>query len=151
MKDISSLDKSKHVITGNCINKESVYYTALFGAAFIVSIVLMVIAIIQENRGLKIYSAFLIPAFLICTAIAARFACISKNKIYMKSGNLVIKSFFITRKFKMSNIKKLTSAQFGKEGLTSIKINYCNKTFKYTFKNITKDDTAIIKRAISNS
>lgn len=151
MKDISSFEKTKDVIAGRHISKESIYYTVLFGIALIVSVALMIVACAQDNKGLKIYAAVLIPLFVLATSVSARFTCISKNKIYIKNGSIVIKSFFVTRKFNISEIKKLTSAQFGKEGLTSIKLKYREKTFKYTFKSLTKEDVAKIRHTLSKN
>lgn len=150
MKDISSIEKSKDVITGFGVNKESVYYICLFGAASITSLVLLIISYIQRNSGLKIYSWILLPVFIICTAIAARYTFVSKNKIYVQNGVLVIKSFFITRKFEIEKIKKLTSATNNKDGITIINITYGTKTVNYKYKSITKEEVAHLRHATSS-
>lgn len=149
MKDISSIEKSKDVIKGLEINRESVYYTALFGAASVVSLVLLIISYVQRNAGLKIYSWILLPIFLIGTLAAARYAFVSKNRIYTKCGVLVIKSFFITRHFEIAKIEKLTAAKFGDKGLASVNITYGEKSFKYTFKDCSKEEINELRRLTS--
>ena len=140
-------NESKETIIGLKINRESIYYTALFSLAFLASIALLIFGKLQFNDGLVIYASVLMPVFLICAVIAARFTCVTKDKIYIADGTLVIKKFFITRKFKTSEIKKLTSAQYA-GGLTSLNIKYNGKTYNYSFKNLTKDDVTKIRHAI---
>ena len=82
MKKNLTKENTKDVIRGSRLSRESIYYTALFGVAFIVSIALLLIAIKQSNTGLIIYSSILIPVFLISSIIAARFIALNKNKIY---------------------------------------------------------------------
>ena len=139
--------ENKDVIIGFKANRESIYYTSLFSVAFAASILLLIFGKTQNNKGLVTYASVLIPVFLISALIAARFTCVGKNKVYLTKNTLVIKTFFITRKFKTSEIKKLTSAQYG-DGCTSLNIKYHQKTYKYNFKNITKDDVSKIKHAI---
>lgn len=141
--------EKKDVIAGLNINKESVYYSALFGLAFFVSIALLVIAKTQNNKGLIIYSAVLIPLFFISAVIATRFACISKNKIHVNNGKLVIKTFFLTRRLKVSDIKKMTCAQLGDKGMTSLKFTMRNKVIRYKFKNFTKEESLHLRHSIS--
>lgn len=139
--------ENKDVIIGFKANRESIYYTSLFSVAFAASILLLIFGKTQNNKGLVTYASVLIPVFLISALIAARFTCVGKNKVYLTKNTLVIKTFFITRKFKTSEIKKLTSAKYG-DGCTSLNIKYHQKTYKYNFKNITKDDVSKIKHAI---
>ena len=147
MKDKNKV--KKEVITGFFVNRESIYYSVLFTLAFMVSIALLVIAKSKSNKGLVIYSAILIPLFFIATAVAIRCVCISKNKIHVKGGKLVIKTFFITRRIPISAIKKLTVAQFGDKNLTSVKLSLRDKAFRYKFKSFTKEEAAHLRRAIS--
>ena len=149
MKDISKIKKSKDVITGHSINKESVYYICLFGAAVITALILLIIAYIQRNSGLKIYSWILLPFFSLCTAIAARYTYVGKSKIYVLDGVLVIKSFFATRKFRIEKIEKLTSATNNKDGVTALNIGYKGKVINYKFKTITKEEIAHLRHATS--
>lgn len=148
MKDISALSNSKNVIAGEKVSREGIYYASLFGAALITSIVLLIISIVKHNKGLTVYSSILIPVFLIAGLAAARYIMMSKDTVYLKDGNLVIKSFFTTRKFKISEITKLTAAQNGNDGPTSVNITYGEKTYYYKL-NITKEQTADIKRSVS--
>lgn len=149
MKDISSIEKSKDVISGLHVSKEGLYYIALFGAASITAAVLLIIAYVQHNSPLKIYSFVLLPLFLILTAVAARFTYVTKNRVYVKDGTLVIKSFFLTRKLKTEKIDKLTAAKNGETEITSVNITYCTKTYKYKFKNFTKEDISHLRRVTS--
>lgn len=149
MKDISSIKKSKETIIGLRVNKESLYYSILFGVATLVAIVLMIFAFSHNNPGLKIYSCILTPIFAVLSAIAIRFTVMSKDKIHVVDGVLVIKSFFCTRKIKVADIEKLTAAKFGTKGLTSVNITYCGKTAKYIYKNMTKEEIALLRRSTS--
>ena len=149
MKDISSIEKSKDVVLGLCINRESVYYSALFGTASLTALVLLIISYAQRNAGLKIYSWILLPVFVICTAIAARYAFVSKNKIYAQCGTLVIKSFFVTRKYEIAKIDKLTAATNNKDGVTSVNVIYGRSTHNYKYKSITKEEIAHLRRVTS--
>ena len=149
MKKNLTNENTKNVIRGERLSRESIYYTSLFGLAFIVSLVLLFIAIKQGNNGLIIYSSILIPVFLISALVAARFTVLSKNKIYVDNGILVIKTFFATKKFKTADIKKFTSAQH-ENNVTAIKITYQNKVHKFNFKNFTKEEITHMKRAIKN-
>jgi hypothetical protein len=149
MKKNLTKENTKDVIKGFRLSRESLYYAILFGVAFAVSLVLLFIAIKQENKGLIIYSSILIPIFLISASVATRFTVLSKNKIYVDNGILVIKTFFATKKFKTADIKKLTSAQHEKN-ITAIKITYQNRVHKFNFKNFTKEDLTHMKRAIKN-
>jgi hypothetical protein len=149
MEDISQIEKTKDVIKGFKVSRESIYYTSLFGVAFIVSIVLAFIGKAQHNKGLVVYASVLIPLFLIAASVSARFISLSKNTIYVQDGVLVIKTFFATRHFEIDQIKKLTSATSGTDGITSINVTYHEKTVRYKFKNLTKDEAMQIKRAVS--
>ncbi len=151
MKDITSIAKSKEVITGLRVNRESVYYTALFGAAFLLSVALLIISLVQENKGLTIYASVLVPLFLVASLVAARSVCVSKNKIYVRRGVLVIKSFFCTRRIEIASIERLTAANFGNKGQTSVNVTYGNKTAKYIFKNLTKEEIAHLRRATARN
>jgi hypothetical protein len=149
MKDISSIEKSKDVVYGLGVNRESIYYTALFGAASLTALVLLIISYAQKNTALKIYAWVLLPIFAICTVIAARYSFQSKNKVYVQCGVLVIKSFFITRKFEIMKIEKLTAATNNKDGVTTVNICYGGRTFNYKFKSMTKEEIAHLRRVIS--
>ena len=151
MKNTKGNKNSKEVILGFRVSRESIYYTSLFGVAFIISLVLLCIAVSRHNKALTIYAAILVPLFIVTASIAARFTCLSKNKIHVKDGFLVIKTFFVTRRFKIAEIKKITSAQSGSDSATSLKITYRDKTFKYTFKNFTKEQASQLKRAVKNN
>ena len=147
MKKNLTKENTKDVIRGSRLSRESIYYTALFGVAFMVSIALLLIAIKQSNTGLIIYSSILIPVFLISSIIAARFIALNKNKIYVENGTLVIKTFFANRTFKTANIQKFTSANH-ENNVTAIRITYHNKVHKFSFKNFTKEEITHMKRAI---
>ena len=149
MKDISSIEKSKDVVYGLGVNKESVYYTALFGAASLTALVLLIISYAQRNTALKIYAWILLPIFAICTVIAARYSFQSKNKIYAQSGVLVIKGFFATKKFEIAKIEKLTAATNNKNGVTTVNVFYAGRTYNYKLKSMTKEEIAHLRRATS--
>ena len=147
MKKNSSSKCERDVIVGHNISKETVYYTALFGAAMIVALVLLFISISQKNTGLTIYSSILIPVFLTSTAISLRFVLIGKEKMYVEDGVLVIKKFFSTKKHSIDKIEKLKVTTNHEKDNTVVKITYKNETVKYIFKNFTKEDGAHLKSA----
>ncbi|MBQ7344007.1 MAG: hypothetical protein IJW53_04500 [Clostridia bacterium] len=149
MKDISSIERSKDVVYGLGVNRESVYYSILFGAASITALVLLIISYAQKNTALKIYAWILLPIFLVCTVIAARYAFASKNKIYAQCGVLVIKSFFITRKFKIASIEKISAATNNKSGVTTVNVFYDKRTYNYKLKSMTKEEIAHLRRVTS--
>lgn len=149
MKDNREKENTKDVIAGLRVNRESIYYTSLFGAAFIVSLVLLCIAISQHNKALTIYASVLVPVFLISTLIAVRFTCFTKNRIHIKDGTLVIKTFFTTRKFSIKEIKKITFPHSEGDYVTLVNITYYGKTFRYNFKNLKKEDAMRLKHMAS--
>lgn len=149
MKDISQIEKSKNVIKGFKASRESIYYTCLFGVAFAVSVALAFIGKAQQNKALVVYACILIPLFLISTCVAVRFVFLTKNTVYTKDGVLVIKTFFTTRRFKISDIEKLTSTTSGADGITTMNVTYRSKTVRYKFKKFTKDEAQQIRRAAS--
>lgn len=147
MKEITK--NKKNVIAGKRLSRESLYYSILFGMGAVAAAVLLYLGITKHNKGLIIYSGILIPVFLIGTLIAVRFVLVSKNTVYSTDEVLVVKAFFITRKFKVAEIEKLTAAQSGVDGITSVNITYRGKTAHYRFKDLTKDDVSSLRRATS--
>lgn len=147
MKDISSMEKSKEVISGLRANRESLYYTILFGAASIVAVVLLIVAFVQKNSPLKVYTYIMLPVFALATTAAARYTFVSKDRIYTKCGVLVIKSFFITRRFKIENIDRLTAATNNKDNVTTVNVVVGDRTASYKFKNMSKEEIAHLRRA----
>lgn len=141
--------QTKDVITGRRINRETIYYAALFTLALAASIVLLISAKVKNNKGLLIYSAILIPVFAICVISAVRAAYVSKNRMYVKGEVLIIKSFFYTRKIKINAIKRLTVTKGKKDGFTSIKLSLRDKTVRYSFKDFSKEDSAHLRNSIS--
>ena len=139
----------KEVIAGAKINRESLYYTVLFSIGSIVSAVLIYLGLTKPNKGLMIYSIVLTPIFLAVALVCARLTCISKNTVHTRSGKLVIKTFPITRKYVVADIKKITVARNGADGITSVNITYHRRTFNLRLKKITKEEAACIKRAAS--
>ena len=139
----------RDVILGKKINRETVYYTALFGAATITALILLFIAYSQGNKELKIYSYVLAPLFFAATAVSARYTCFTKDRIHAQDGVLVIKTFFRTRKLKIAKIEKLTALKSGDDKRTSVKITYLGKVLNYKFKNITKEEVAHLRRTTS--
>ena len=140
----------KETIAGAKINRESLYYTVLFGIGAIVSAILIYIGVAKHNKGLMIYSIVLAPILLALALVFARVTCVSKNTVYKKNDRLVIKSFLITRKFITKDIKKITVAQNGADGITSVNVKYQRRTYNFRLKKITKEEAACIKRAASD-
>ena len=138
---------NKNVIAGEKVSNEGIYYASLFGAALITSIILLIISTQKIYRGLTIYSAILIPVFAIACIAAARYITVSKNTVYLCDGNLVIKSFFVTRSFKINDIKKMNVTYNEVVKRAHVKINYEAKNYEYKL-NLTKEQTASLKRAV---
>ena len=115
----------------------------------VVAAVLLYLGKTKANKGLTVYSAILIPVFAVCSLLAVRAACVSKNRIYRKCDKLVVKSFFLTRHFIVSDIERLTAAHNEKTGITSVNITYRGKTAKYRSKSLKKEEIAHLRRAAS--
>ena len=137
----------KEIITGFRVNLESVYYAVLFTLGAIAASVLTYIGNSKNNKGLVTYSAILIPIFAICALVAIRFALVSKNTIYKKSYMLVMKTFFFTFRIPIYEIERLTAAQNGATGITSVNLTYRGKTVNFEFKKISKEEVAHLRRA----
>ena len=114
------------------------------------SAILIYIGVAKHNKGLMIYSIVLAPILLALALVFARLTCVSKNTVYKKNDRLVIKSFPITRRFVTKDIKKITVAQNGADGITSVNVKYQRRTFNFRLKRITKEEAACIKRAASD-
>ena len=139
----------KEVIYGKRINRESFYYGALFGAGAIVSAVLCYIGKTKANKGLMSYALVLLSIFLVATLVSARFAAVSANTVHKKDGKLTVKTFFCTRRFDIDKIERVTVAQNGESGKTSVNITYGGKVVNYRFKSFTKEEVSHLRRATS--
>ena len=149
MKENSSKEGFKEVLYGQRVNKESVYYSALFGAASITSLVLLIIAYAQRNTDLKIYSYVLLPMFILCTATAVRYTLMCKDRIYVKDGVLTVKSFFVNRHFEIGRIEKVTAVSPDDGKPTTVKIIYGNQSYRYSLVNFGKEDISRLKKITS--
>ena len=149
MKNIFKSNTSKEVIKDYGINKESVYYVCLFGAASITALVLLIIAYAQRNSGLKIYSWILLPVFILSTVMAARYAYTFKDKIYVADDALLVKCFLATKRYEIDKIDRLTAATNNTDGITSINVCYENTVTNYKLTSMSKEEIAHLRRATS--
>ena len=149
MKEISSKEGFKEVLYGQRVNKESVYYSALFGAASVTALVLLIIAYAQRNTDLKIYSYVLLPVFMLCTAIAVRYTIMCKDRIYVKDGTLTVKGFFVNRSFEIESIERLTTTSLGDGKPTRVKIVYGKESYRYSLWNFSNEDAVRLKKITS--
>lgn len=149
MKNLQSNNTKREVIRGHRVNRESIYYTALFGVALVTSIVLLIIGIVGKTKGLIIYTAILVPVFALADLAALRYTLVSKDTLYIEDSKLVIKSFFKTRVIPVSLIDKLTAATNNKNNVTTVNITYEKESVSYKFNDITKEDIARLRRATS--
>ena len=149
MKDISSAKNSKDVIRGTRLNRETLYYTVLFGVAAITSLVLFILGISYRNTGLIVYTAILMPLFTLSALATLRLTVISKDTICVENGTLVIKSFLVTRRIAIADLGKVTVATNNKNNVTTINITYGKTTVSYTYKDFTKEEIAHLRRATS--
>ena len=145
MKDNKSIKKD--IIKGTKVSREAIYYAALFTLGAIVSTVLAFIGKANENKGLLIYALVLLPIFVTAALVAARFICVSVGTVCKKGDVLVIKTYFMTKRYNISEIKKLSVVQHKDGEITEIKFDYRENTAKYTFNNMTKDEVTRLKRA----
>ena len=145
MKNNSTTEITKNTIRGDRVSRESIYYTSLFGVALITAIVLLIISIARHNKSLTIYASLIGALFLIATLVAVRCICMSKNTLHTVGDTLVIKRFFVTRKFKSDKINKLTIVKFGDKGLNKVNITYGEKTFRYKFYNLSKEEISKLR------
>ena len=149
MKNIFKSNTSKEVIKDYGINKESIYYVCLFGAASITALVLLIIAYAQRNSGLKIYSWILLPVFILSTVMAARYAYTFKDKIYVADDALFVKCFLATKRYEIDKIERLTAATNNTDGITSINVCYENTVTNYKLTSMSKEEIAHLRRATS--
>lgn len=148
MKDTLANNKSRDVIKGTRLSREALYYSILFGVAFVISVVLFVFGIIFKSGGLIAYSSTLTVLFLVGSLSAIRFTLISHETVYAEDGYLFIKSFSGTQRFKISKITKL-SAVTDEKNVTKVKITTGKQHAKYKFRNLTKEDIVNLKRVTS--
>ena len=148
MKDKSQ--NTKEVITRSKANRESLYYTALFTLGAIAAVVLICIGKANANKGLTIYAAVLLPIFVIAALVAARSFCVSINTVHKKCDTLVIKTYFMTRKYNVGQIKRFSLTQDKDGTLTEVKMIYRGNAIRHTFKKMTKEEAAHFKRAAHN-
>ena len=148
MKNLST-EKSRDIIKGKPLNREAIYYSALFGAAFVFSLVLLLYGNVKSNSGLITYSAILVPVFATAALASLIFAIRSNNIIYVEDEVLVINRFLSTRKIPLADIGRVSVATNNKTGITSINVNYNGKTAHYNYKNFTKEEIAHLRRATS--
>ena len=148
MKD--NLQNKKEAIIGSRANRESLYYTILFTLGAIAAAVLICLGSAKANKGLTNYAAVLLPIFVIAALVFARFSYVSANTVHKNNGVLVIKTFFITRKYNVSEIEKFALMQSKNGEITEVKIIYREKTFYHTFKKMTKEEAARLKRVAHN-
>lgn len=147
MKD-TLMNRSRDVIKGTKLSREALYYSILFGVAFVVSVVILVFGIIFKSGGLIAYASVLTALFLVGSLAAVRFTLISRDTIYVENGQLVIKSFTGTKSFKITKITKL-SAVTDEKNVTKVKITTGKQHTKYKFRNLTKEDIANLKSVTS--
>ena len=149
MKDITALENSKDVIRGARFNRETLYYTVLFGAATVTSIVLLILGICYKNTNLIVYTACLVPLFSLSCLTVLRLTLISKDTMYVEGGELVVKRFFTTERVKLADISKLSVVTDEKKNSTTVNLTHGKNVSKYTFKHFTKEETAHLRRAAS--
>ena len=148
MKDTSL--NSKEVIRGERVNRETLYYTVLFGIAFVVITVLMVFGFMYHNPVLAIYAGILAPLFVAGFLVTLRITLVSKNTIYVENKTLVIKTLASTRKYQLKDIAKITAATNNTTGVTTINVTAGATTKSYDFKNFTKEEITQLRNATSN-
>ena len=149
MKDITALENSKDVIRGARLNRETLYYTVLFGAATVTALVLLILGISYKNTSLIVYTSCLIPLFSLLCLTVLRLTLISKDTLYVEDGELVVKRFFKTERIKLRDIGKVSAVTDDKKNSTTINVTHGKIVSKYTFKHFTKEDIAHLRRVTS--
>ena len=147
MKDIST--KNRDVIKSQGLNKETLYYTILFGVALITVLVLMIFGISNKNTGLIVYTAIIAPIFLAAEFASVRYTFTCNDTIYVEDDTLIIKTFLSTRRIPVGKIDKLTAGKIGNDDVTAVNITYGDSVARYKFKNFTKEEIAHLRRATS--
>lgn len=136
----------KEVLVRSKGNLEALYYLCLFFVAFVASVALLVYAVIKQNKGLSIYSYFLVPTFFIAALVALRFYLVSIDPIYTKGSYLIAKKALRTRKISFEEIDKITVGTFGNDHRISVNIIYGKETVKYQFKKLDKECAAKLRK-----
>ncbi len=137
----------REVITKTPFNKEFIYYASLFGAAFIISAVMLTVGIIRDNKWLIVYSAIIAPIFLTAALIFARYTQISKDTVYVQDKTLCIKRFCGVAKISIAKITKLTVTSVKNDTKTKIAITCDAKTEKHLIKKMKKEEIAHLKHS----
>ncbi len=146
MKDISEISKSKDAIIASKANKEFIYYLVLFSIAFAAAVALIVIAFVNKNTGLKIYSLILAPVFLILTALSIRLLYASVNSVFVKGDLVYIKRPLYTKKILISSIDDVKVASNEKDGTAWVKVIYGDKEAKLKLGEINKEELLRFKK-----
>ena len=149
MNKIATDETQKDVIRGFKLNRETLYYTVLFGVGAVISIVLFILGIVFKSAGLMIYTGLITVLFTLAALMTFRLTLISKETLYVENGQLVFKRFFKTDIIAISEIGRVAAVTGLKNDVTTINITYGKNVAKYKFKNFTKEEIAHLRRATS--
>lgn len=139
----------KDVIKGENLNREFIYYTALFGGGALIFFALFILGIVNKNAGLAVYNGILTLTFTLAALVALKLALNSKDTVAVIDGVLTVKKFFTTEKIAVSDIGKVAAICDEKKNVTTVNITHGKEISKFKFKNFTKEEIAHLRRATS--
>ena len=137
---------SENVLVHSPAKKSKLFYVILFALATVASAVILLVAFNGFMRVWKTYSIVMTAVFFVLTIVAALVYCASSSKMYLKNDELRVKSKLLTRKFKLSDIEKVKGARFEDQDISTVKITTADKTYKYTYTGISKEDAMRIRK-----
>ena len=138
--------KPRDYIKGKPMSKEALYYAILFGTGFVTSLIILIIALANDNSKLSVYAGVITPLFLIASLAATAYILVHRESIYVEETTLVISKPLSTKIFPIANIDKFTAATNNTDGITSINVTCLGKVARYKFKNISKEMIAQLRR-----
>ena len=139
----------KDVIRGVKLNREFIYYTALFSGGALIFFVLFILGIVFKNAGLTVYNGILTLTFTLATLVALKLTLDSKDTVAVIDGVLTVKKFFTTEKIAVSDIGRVAVICDEKKNVTTVNITHGKEISKLKFKNFTKEEIAHLRRATS--
>lgn len=139
---------SENVLVHSPAKKSKLFYVILFALATVASVVILLVAFDGFMRVWKTYSIIMTAAFFVLTIVATLIYCASSSKMYLKNDELRVKSKLLTRKFKLSDIEKIKVAKFEDQDICTVKIITAEKTYKYVYTGISKEDATRIRKIL---
>lgn len=140
--------QNKNMLINVPMRKNRLFYLILFAAATLASVAIIIVALNGFMRMWKIYSVILCASFSLLTVIFAILCYASSSRMYATDEALFIKSGLLTRKISLSEIEDIKVKKHEDKDVSTVKIITIDKTYKYTYKGLSKEDSARIRKIL---